>query len=706
MMENSSPQSPGRWVPRNTFFFLALIALVVVVFQLSRIGLIARNHASAETATTRELASTFFYGLRFDLAIACYLLLPFVIIGHLPKWGLRNSPRLRRIFFWLLIVTMGIVLLLLLAEFEFFHEFQTRYNQIAFQYLDQSKTVVGMVWYNFPVLRYGLACALLTCVFALALRWIMRLTFGRAVDADERSEPGLEAIAMALVIAAMALAMRGGFQSEPLRWGDAYHSNNEFINQMSLNGLFALGQSAIDHFGHKKSSAWLHRMPIQEARDVARKLVVETDEVLIDPQRRTMLRDDREIHTSVSLNKGNRPPNVVLVVMESFSARFVGACGSKPDFTPSFDKIAADGILFDHAFSGGTHTHQGVFCSMLSFPNLPGYEYLMENIVSNQPFLTLPSILKQTGYQTLFLYNGNLSWDNMYGFFRKQGIDHFVGTQDYVNPIHRDRVWGVTDQDVFDRANKEFVEADKKGPFFSLILTLSNHAPFDLPEPLPFEHTQNMGELNKRIDGVRYADWAIGHFIEEAKKLDYFNNTLFVFVGDHGFGVEPKLTEANLLFHHVPLLFYSPLLSKKGMVVSTAASQLNIIPTVLGLLELTVPQSSWARNLFSTDFTDDNFVVFKGSGGSGSDQAIAMIRGDKMLVVGSDGITRLWSYRLNPDPAITPLSDPDSQKILNTMQHDVYGYVEAAMKDLSNQPVVNTESLLHPIGSPVMQARI
>ena len=305
---------------------------------------------------------------------------------------------------------------------------------------------------------------------------------------------------------------------------------------------------------------------------------------------------------------------------------------------------------------------------MLSFPNLPGYEYLMENIVSNQHFYTLPSILKQKGYQTFFLYNGNLSWDNMYGFFRKQGIDHFIGTHDYPNPIHRDRVWGVTDQDVFDRANQEFVQADKTGPFFGLILTLSNHAPFDLPEPLPFAHTTGMGELNKRLDGVQYADWAVGHFMDQAKKLDYFQNTLFVFVGDHGFGVEPKLTEANLLFHHVPLLFYSPMLSKSGAVISTPASQLNIIPSVLGLLQLNVQHASWARNLFSTNFTDDNFVVFKGSGGSGSDQAVAMIRGDKILVVGSDNLTRLWTYRLNPDPALTPLTDPDSQKILNTMQ--------------------------------------
>ena len=117
--------------------------------------------------------------------------------------------------------------------------------------------------------------------------------------------------------------------------------------------------------------------------------------------------------------------------------------------------------LSTHAFSGGTHTHQGVFCSMLGFPNLPGFEYLMQNIVSNQPFLALPKVLKEQGYQDdVPLYNGNLAWDNMLGFFRKRGVDRFIGDSDYVSPIQaRSRCLGCElDQDVFDRANKEFMK--------------------------------------------------------------------------------------------------------------------------------------------------------------------------------------------------------------------------------------------------------
>src|SRR5690606_13930804 len=151
------------------------------------------------------------------------------------------------------------------------------------------------------------------------------------------------------------------------------------------------------------------------------------------------------------------------------------------------------------AFSSGTHTHQGVFSTMLGFPNLPGYEYLMENYSGNQPFSALPSILRREGYQTVFIYNGNLAWDNMEGFFGKQGVDRFVGGKDFGNAIAQDRVWGVSDKDMLDRANQEFERAHKSGPFFGFVLTLSNHAPFDVPQPLPFPPTTGHGELNKRL---------------------------------------------------------------------------------------------------------------------------------------------------------------------------------------------------------------
>jgi len=378
--------------------------------------------------------------------------------------------------------------------------------------------------------------------------------------------------------------------------------------------------------------------------------------------------------------------------MESFSARFVGAAGAPGDFTPHFDAIAKDGVFFSRAFSSGTHTHQGVFSSALGFPNLPGYEYLMESFAGNQTFSSLPSILKARGYETHFIYNGNLEWDNMHGFLRKQGVTHFVGGTNFGPEVKQDRVWGVSDADMLARANVEFEKAHQAGrPFFGLVLTLSNHAPFDVPEPLPFPRTTGMGELNKRMDAMRYADWAIGQFIDRAKQLSYFDNTLFVFCGDHGFHVPPKLSDVHLTYHHVPLLFYAPrMLSRRGLVSPMVVNQVNIAPSILGLLHVDAPAAHWARNVFENDFGGggggtagaENFAVFKGSGGT---NAVAMARGDLLFVLGDDGEPRLFRYHLGFPPSVQPLTDARYEPTAHRMRHELEGYIQSALHDLTTQ---------------------
>ena len=701
-------------LPQNLTFFLVLLAVLLVHFALLRAGMIVRNRASLHGATTLQIARSFITGAQFDAATACYLLLPFAVLAHVPGISFDRAPRVRRAFFWCFIVLIGVLTFACMAEFEFFNEFQTRFNQLALQYLNQPRIVGGMVWYNYPVVRYVLVWAAWIIILGAVVRRLMRWSYdGRPSDYGVATHVG----AIIALFAVFVICMRGGFGSEPLRWGNAFTTQNEFTNQMGLNGLYTLGNTLRNEFAGKNvSEDWTARMDMADARAVTRELLVEPDETLTDPANRTVLRGGRDVDDWLVIRPDvgdgaaggggsggggaaavrgaagtKRPPNVVLVVMESFSGRFVGAAGAPGNFTPCFDGLARDGVFFSRAFSAGTHTHQGVFASVLGFPNLPGYEYLMESFAGNQAFSSLPSILKSRGYDTHFIYNGNLEWDNMHGFLRKQGITHFVGGDSFGPEIRKDRVWGVSDKDMLDRANAEFEKSHRTGrPFFGLVLTLSNHAPFDVPEPLPFPRTTGMGELNKRMDAMRYADWAIGHFIEGAKRLEYFDNTMFVFVGDHGFHVAPKLTDVHLTYHHVPLLFYGPrLLSRQGVVSRTVVNQVNIAPSILGLLNIDTPAAHWARNVFENDFgrgdggsddAGDNFAVFKGSGG---DNAVAIARGDLLFVLGDDGQPRLYRYDLGFPPSVELLSDPASVPTARRMRRELEGYVQAALNDLT-----------------------
>jgi phosphoglycerol transferase MdoB-like AlkP superfamily enzyme len=529
--------------------------LLLILFAAMRLGLVLRNKSLGD-GTWREILPAFWTGMRFDLATASYLAIPVFILCCVPWTNPGRGPRARGLLLWLATLLLALLSFVLICEFEFFHEFRSRLNQLAIRYLDQPATVGRMVWYHYPVLLYVAGWLGLAALIHLGLRWAIGRSYPLA-SSGQRSSLRAEVVGAVIVVCIISIGARGGLQRTP--WGDAFKSDNEFTNQMSLNGLWTLGHAVRDSFGRAKSAeGWSRHMPEEEARDVARRMVLAPGERLIDPRSRTVLRDSSASGSPLLRRRDGKPVNVVVVMMESFSARFCGAAGSPHSFTPAFDALAREGVLFDRCFSAGTHTHQGIFATLLGFPNLPGYETLMSSGVSNQEFLSLPAIFQAKGYQTFFLYNGDLAWDNMRGFFRKQGVERFVSGDDMTEAKYRDHVWGVSDGDLFDRCNAEFESASKKGPFMAAVMTLSNHAPFEVPPVPGAQPITDQGEHNKRLEAVRYADWAVGKFIDDARKLSYFENTLFVFVGDHGFNVAPVLTEVQLLYHHVPLLFLAP----------------------------------------------------------------------------------------------------------------------------------------------------
>ena len=672
-----------RYRPLNLIFLVCLAFLMCAWFGLARAGLMLRNAPLLSTLPPLELARPFLVGFRFDVATACYLLAPFAILIFLPFASLDRSPRMRRLFYWTFVSVMGVVSYLLLAEYEFFREFQVRYNQIAIDYLDHPATVGGMIWKGYPVVRYTLIWLAGMVILTLAVRWLMRRLFGTATTAIaplSKRYVLAEALCVFIAVAGLVVGIRGGIQGTPLRWGDAFKSESDTVNQLSLNGIYTLGRTLSDNFIRTDMSApWLGHMSITDARRITRDIVVSDSDVLVEPQQSTVARVSGQESRTLRLKAGVSRPNVVLVIMESFSAQFIAACGANEEFAPSFSAIAREGVLFDRCFSIGTHTHQGIFGSLLSFPNLPGYEAMMQSPLANQHFSSLPGILGDEGYSTLFLYNGNFAWDNMRGFFTKQGVDRFISGEDFADNVRRDAVWGVDDADLFHRANAEFQAASSKGPFMGIVLTLSNHAPWDLPD-FPGQSVKDRGELNGPIKGITYADWSVGQFIAEARKLPYFENTLFVFVGDHGSRVVgEKLTAAGMLTHHVPLLFFGPgVLDTAPQVDHTVASQLNITPTIMGLLGLRRPHASWGRDLFTVEGKAENIAIFKGSSG---DNAMAIVEGDRVLAIDEANKAVLYRYSLAGKPTAIPITGDTSADCDRLLQR-LNAFLQCGITDL------------------------
>lgn len=467
---------------------LLFTAVSVVLWLLLLSGLrgllLAYNQEMLGSTSTADLVEAFSNGLRFDLRLIVYISVP-LVLGMLIPWLMNQR---RALVAWLTF-SAAISILLGIIELDFYREFHQRLNSLVFQYLNEDPaTVLSMIWHGFPVVT--LLSAWLGC--SMLMWWLFsvaeRKTRAYALP-DRRYSYVTQGIAFSICLVICVVAARGTLrQGPPLRWGDAYTTHSMFANHLGLNPVLSLYNAAKTTFSAHRDNIWKATLPAEQAQDITRDLVLTAHDQLLDA-------DSAAIRRMFSPLADTQLPvrNVVVVLMESFAGRYTGALGSMDQITPEFDQLSKEGLLFTRFFSNGTHTHQGMFASMACFPNLPAFEYLMQTPEGGNQFSGLPQLLSARQFQDAYVYNGDFAWDNQQGFFSNQGMTHFVGRNDYVNPVVSDPTWGVSDQDMFDRSIVELNQLEDDKPFYALLQTLSNHTPYALPDVLPIEPVTGHG---------------------------------------------------------------------------------------------------------------------------------------------------------------------------------------------------------------------
>lgn len=626
---------------------LLFTAVSVVLWLLLLSGLrgllLAYNQEMLGSTSTADLVEAFSNGLRFDLRLIVYISVP-LVLGMLIPWLMNQR---RALVAWLTF-SAAISILLGIIELDFYREFHQRLNSLVFQYLNEDPaTVLSMIWHGFPVVT--LLSAWLGCS---VLMWLLFSVAERKTRAyalpDRRYSYITQGLAFSICLVICVVAARGTLrQGPPLRWGDAYTTHSMFANHLGLNPVLSLYNAAKTTFSSHRDNIWKATLPAEQAQDITRDLVLTAHDQLIDA-------DSAAIRRLFSPVLDTQLPvrNVVVILMESFAGRYTGALGSTDQITPEFDQLSKEGLLFTRFFSNGTHTHQGMFASMACFPNLPAFEYLMQTPEGGNQFSGLPQLLSTRQFQDAYVYNGDFAWDNQQGFFSNQGMTHFVGRNDYINPLVSDPTWGVSDQDMFDRSIIELNKLEHDKPFYALLQTLSNHTPYALPDVLPVEPVTGHDSLDLHLTAMRYSDWALGEFFKQAKQQPWYKDTLFVVLGDHGFGAPEQMTEMDLYRFHVPMLLLAPGIQEQfGTHNTTVASQVDMVPTIIGRLGDAVQHQCWGRDVLTLPQEDQGFAMIKPSG---SDQTVALIKGDRIIIQPKDVNARVWTYQLGSDPQSAP----------------------------------------------------
>src|SRR5262245_14787133 len=360
LMPGGGGASSGRRlrdaVPGEIVAGVGLFALFVALFGVLRLAMLVRNRDLLD-ADAGVIAHSFLIGLRFDMAVAAYAVGPLFLVALAT--GLVFGGIWARRVLETGTALLGVPIVFVgLAELEFYREFYARYNLISIEYWSHPGTVASMIWHGYPVVRYALLGIALYVVWMLAVHRVVRRVGGGPARQDTSARL-VRAAAVLPAVLLLWIAARGGLRGRPLQWGDASHGDSAFANALGQNGFWTLGASLASSVDPRNNGdAWPQTMPPAEARRLTQDLLRLPGEELVGdgstyPRlRRPVAPAERAGPTagpglspgrslSLTSRPGAAPPNVVLILMESFSARYVGAVGSIGDRTPEFDRLAA-----------------------------------------------------------------------------------------------------------------------------------------------------------------------------------------------------------------------------------------------------------------------------------------------------------------------------------------------------------------------------
>lgn len=615
----SSPES-ALLPPRPVIIAVACYLLGMAFFSLLRLLFFQHFYELAAGETTGDILTAFLIGLRFDQIIVLAAMLPVI----LPALLIRLEHNwFRKYALGYLATVFSLAFLLLLADIRFYAYFDSHLNFLAVEYLGEGPMMTDLIAGDSEFFPMLLAWMILTSLFAMFLA----LIFSRARKAPHYRSL-LNHMIYTLVLAAfVALGIRGRISLAPMDWGVAYFSQNRFMNQLALNGIYTLGRNLTENerdprLVYLSDEERFGLVALDQALETTREMLTVPGEVWHEPDK-SLLRTVRQPPAGFGFS-----PNIVIILSESWSAELTGALGSLRQITPNFDRIAGQGLLFENFYASGSRTNFGISAVFCSFPALPG-RAIMKRYNAHHPFISLSEILEERGYHNAFVYGGDLAFDNMEGFLRQKKFHTFYGEVELGKDLYFSK-WGIPDHLLFERSAGIIDSLPR--PFQLTILTLSNHEPWDLPDSTVRRYFDD-ADSSKIFNSQIYADHSLGRFFDLVRDKAVFDSTIFVFVSDHArYGPSRFILDTRLF--HVPLLIYAPGLAGNWKGVNHVfGSQTDILPTLMGLLGDDYTHASWGRDLFNLPAGDSGFAIMNVAG------RIGYIDADYLYVEDLGGLT-------------------------------------------------------------------
>ncbi len=621
MVESPFAQSPARrpprarrhrWRPlvlgRRVRPILIAAVLGFLMFAIFRVGLLVRRWEMIEDLRVADVLGCFRMALRFDAVPIGYALLPLTVVLPLAPRRLFRNRTFRQGITTYATTLLVVALCVEIIGACFFVHFWDRLNWLSVAHLPHFRESAVYIWNAYPVLTMLVGVVLAT----LAVRWgLNKLFWSYPVPGRVRLRDRV--LAAGVLTALAAWGARGGI-TRPLRISDAYFCTNKVVCHLAQNNFFTLMRAAKARLTDVSDETEYYSFPpVARAAEVTCGMLLQRGDTPLGGSANPLWRRSDS-------GQARRDLNVVIIMMEGMAGKPVGALGYKTSFTPELDELCKQGIFLDRLYAVGPRTSRGMMGVLCGHPDVSGRSILMRESAQGC-FLSLPAILRSRGYATVMVYAGDPGFDNMRGFFSKAGIERFIDERAIGDPRQIGN-WGVPDELTFDKAHEVFGQMHGQQPFFAVILTVSNHEPFEIPKGKVEALTGESKEI-KALNAYRYADWAMGEFFRKARTAPYFKDTLFVLVADHGRDFD-NTRIVDVPGYRIPCLFLAPehLPPRR---VHTVASQMDIAPTILAILGGSYEHCFLGRNVLAVE-GDEGFALIH------DENYLAFVRGDLALV--------------------------------------------------------------------------
>ena len=556
------------------FFLIKLLLFWLCFFTLQHTIFLLFDHGGLKTVRIGQIFDSYYYAFAMDLAASAYLMsIPLLLV--IISLFIKRKNIFNKYIHIFNIVMIIVCLIIAIADVGLYMAWGTKINSKALSYLAFPKGAIT----SLAAVPYLLFLAILATEAFVIIYIYKRFVH---IDFSENIRLSFKITFPIIILFLLFVSIRGGMQKYPLNKSWVYYSKYPALNYSALNGFWNFMEIIIkpdirnnpyNYFPEEKAESIVAEM---------HKVIADSTKMILTTER----------------------PNIVLILLESVSAECMDKLHGIKGLMPGMDKLANDGLLFTNFYANGFRTEQGEISILTGFPAQP-QTTIMRKFGKFEKLPNLARILGENGYSENYYYSGNTEFANTDAFLKLSGFEKILNENNY--PWQKRTDWGAYDEELFACHLKE--AAKDKQPFFSIIMTSTNHEPFDANVEKVFS---GKSETNGYKNTVHYTDKCVWEYLQKAKLKPWYANTLFIIMADHAHSYPYQRAANDAERHHIPLLLYGNVLNEKyrGKEIETIGSQIDFPATLLSQLKFQHKQFSRSKNLLNTGIPEFAYYTF------------------------------------------------------------------------------------------------